>query len=43
MYDLETFKKIKAVPYCSCLYKLSQICDKYNRDISEKEDQKKSK
>ena len=40
MYDLETFIKIGAVPYCSCIYKLSKISGKYNRDISEKEYQK---
>ena len=25
VYDLETFKNIRAVPYCSCIYKLSKI------------------
>ena len=37
VYDLETFNKIKAVPYCSCIYKLSKISGKYHRDISEKD------
>ena len=40
MYDLETFDKIRAVPYCSCIYKLSKISGKYHRDISEQEYQK---
>ena len=38
--DLETFNKDKAVPYCSCIYKLSKISGKYHRDISEQEYQK---
>ena len=40
IYDLETFNKIRAVPYCSCIYKLSKISGKYHRDISEQEYQK---
>ena len=40
VYDLETFYKIRAVPYCSCIYKLSKISGKYHRDISEQEYQK---
>ena len=40
VYDLETFNKIRAVPYCSCIYKLSKISGKYHRDISEQEHQK---
>ena len=40
VYDLETFNKIRAVPYCSCIYKLSKISGKYHRDISEQENQK---
>ena len=40
MYDLETFIKARAVPYCSCVYKLSKISGKYYRDISEQEYQK---
>ena len=40
IYDLESFNKIRAVPYCSCLYKLSKISGKYHRDISEQEYQK---
>ena len=33
VYDLETFNKIRAVPYCSCIYKLNKISGKYHRDI----------
>ena len=40
MYDLETFNKIRAVPYCSCIHKRSKISGKYHRDISEKKYQK---
>ena len=40
VYDLETFNKIRAVPYCSCINKLSKISGKYHRDISEQEYQK---
>ena len=40
IYDLETFNKIRAVPYCSCTYQLSKISGKYHRDISEQDDQK---
>ena len=40
IYDLETFNKIRIVPYCSCIYKLSKISGKYHQDISEQEYQK---
>ena len=40
VYDLQTFKKIRAVTYCSCIIKLSKISGKYHRDISEQEYQK---
>ena len=40
VYVLETFNKNRAVPYCSCIYKLSKISGKYHRDISEQEYQK---
>ena len=40
MNDLETFNKIRAVPYCSRTYELSKISGKYHRDISEQEYQK---
>ena len=39
-YDLETFNKIRAVPHCSCIYKLSKISGKNHRDISKQENQK---
>ena len=28
VYDLETFNKIRAVLYCSCIYKISKISGK---------------
>ena len=40
VYDLETFNKIRAVPYCSCIYRLSKILGKYHRDKSQQEYQK---
>ena len=40
VYDLKTFEKVRAVPYCSCIYKLSKISGKYHRDITEQEYQK---
>ena len=40
VYDLETYKKDRAVPSCSCYYKLSKVSDKYHRDITEKVYQK---
>ena len=40
VYDLQAFRKIRAVPYCSCMYQLSKISGKYHRDISEQEYQK---
>ena len=43
LYDLETYIKDRAIPYCSCIYKLSKISDEYNQDISEDEYQKRLK
>ena len=40
VYDLETFNKDRAIPYCICIYELSIISGKYHRDTSEKEHQK---
>ena len=40
IYDLETYNKDRAVPYCSCKYKLSKISGKYLRDITETESRK---
>ena len=37
VYDLKTFKKIRAVLYCSCINKLSKIYAKYHRAITEQE------
>ena len=37
VYDLETFYKTKAVPYCSCIDKLRKISGKYNRESTENE------
>ena len=37
---MESFNEIRAVPYRSCIYKLSKISGKYHRDISEQEYQK---
>ena len=39
-YDLETFNKIRAVPYYSCIYKLRKVSGKYHRDISEEKYQR---
>ena len=41
MYDLETYKKNRAVPYCSCLLKLSKISGKCYCDMSEQKYQKR--
>ena len=40
VYDLETFNKVRAVPYCSCIFKLSKISGDYYRNISEKDYEK---
>ena len=40
VYDLETFNKNRAVPYCSCIYKLSKMLGKYHQDTSKQEYQK---
>ena len=40
VYDLATYNEDKAIPYCSCIYQLSKICGKYNRDETEKEYQR---
>ena len=36
VYDLETFNTDRAVPYASCIYRLSKISGKYNRDITQR-------
>ena len=40
IYDLDSFNKFRAVPYCSCIYKLSKISGEYYRERSEQEYQK---
>ena len=40
VYDMETFNKDRAVPYCVSLYRLSKIAGKYNRDITPEDYQK---
>ena len=40
MYDSETFSKIRAVPYCGCIYNLTKMSGKNHRDILEQEYQK---
>ena len=35
VYDIETFNTDRAVPYANCMYRLSKLSGKYNRDISE--------
>ena len=42
VYDIETFNTIKCVPYAISLCKLIKLSVKYNRDIKEKEYQKRS-
>ena len=41
VYDIETFITRNLCSYCNCLCRLSKIAGKYNRDISEKEYQKR--
>ena len=40
VYHIETFNTNRAVPYANCIYTLSKISRKHNRDITEKEYQK---
>ena len=39
-YDLETFNNDKAVPYANCTNRLGKIWGKYNRDITQTENEK---
>ena len=39
VYDLETYDKDRTVRYCSCIYKLSKMSGRYNRDITKKANQ----
>ena len=36
-YDLDTYNRDRAAPYCTCIYKVCKFSGTYNRDISEKE------
>ena len=40
VYDLETYIRDRAIPYCSCIYKPIKISGKCPRDLTEKEYQK---
>ena len=40
VYDIQTFNKIRAVPYANCINTLSKIAGNNNRDIAENEYQK---
>ena len=40
VYDLETFNVDKAVPYASCIFRLSRISGKNNRYITQREYEK---
>ena len=40
VYDMNTFNTIKCVPYSNCMYGLSKISGKNNRDITERRFQK---
>ena len=37
VYDIESFKTDRAIPYANCIYKLSKIPGKCNRDITNPE------
>ena len=37
VHDLETFRRMRVVPYCGCKYELSKNSGKYHRDISKQE------
>ena len=37
VYDLTTFNKVRVVPYCCCVYKLSQVSGEYHREVSKQE------
>ena len=43
VYDIETFKTDRVVPYANCIYRLSKISGKDNRDITEQESEKLEK
>ena len=35
VFDVVTFNRTRASPYCGCKYKLSKISGKYHPDMSE--------
>ena len=37
VYDIETFRSDRAVPYSICMKKLSKISGKYNRELSQRD------
>ena len=37
VYDLETLNTDRAIPYANCIYRLSKISRKYNRDTTQAE------
>ena len=39
VYDIMTFKTDRAVPYANCKNRLSKISSKYNRDVTEQENE----
>ena len=39
-FDTETFNTDRAVPYDSCIYRLSKLSGKSNRDITDQENEK---
>ena len=40
VFDLESFNTDKAVPHASSIFRLSKISGKYNRDITQRENEK---
>ena len=40
VYDIESFNTIKCVSYANCIYRLSEISGQYNRDVTERENEK---
>ena len=41
VYDFETFHTDRVVPYGNRIYRLSKISGKYNRDITQREYEKR--
>ena len=40
VHELATFNTDRAIPYANCIYRLSKISGKYNRDITDREYEK---